>query len=60
MVEGEQITGTMYGEMFRVFADSMKSADPSIELGAVIYPLDEEYNAWTSQVCLKYKTMRTF
>lgn len=50
MVEGEQITGTMYGEMFRVFADSMKSVDPSIELGAVIYPLDEEYNAWTSQV----------
>ena len=50
MVEGEQITGTMYGEMFQVFADSMKSADPSIQLGAVIYPLDEDYDDWTAGV----------
>ena len=50
MVEGEQITGTMYGEIFRVFADSMKAADPTIHLGAVIYPLDEDYDNWTAQV----------
>lgn len=50
MVEGEQITGTMYGQIFRVFADSMKAADPNIHLGAVIYPLDEDYDDWTSEV----------
>lgn len=50
MVEGEQITGTMYGEIFRVFADSMKAADPTIQIGAVIYPLDEDYDDWTSEV----------
>ena len=28
----------------------MKSVDPTIQLGAVIYPIDEEYNDWTAQV----------
>ena len=50
MVEGELLTGEMYGQIFRVFADSMKSVDPTIQLGAVIYPIDEEYNDWTAQV----------
>ncbi len=50
MVEGELLTGEMYGQIFRVFADSMKAVDPTIQLGAVIYPIDEQYDDWTAQV----------
>lgn len=39
-VNGDTITGTMYGEMFNVFADSMKAVDPSIKIGAVVYEGD--------------------
>lgn len=37
IVNGDTINGTMYGEAFQIFADSMKSADPSIKVGAVVY-----------------------
>lgn len=36
IVDGDTITAEMYGKGFCVFADSMKSADPSIKIGAVV------------------------
>lgn len=49
-VDGILTTGTMYGEAFRVFADSMKQADPSIQIGAVLYTDSTGYNNWSSLV----------
>jgi alpha-L-arabinofuranosidase len=37
-VEGEEITGTMYGEGASVFIDSMKKANPDIKIGIVVSP----------------------
>lgn len=45
IVNGDTITGKMYGEMFQVFADSMKAVDPTIKLGAVVF--EGESNPWT-------------
>ncbi len=36
-VGGEKILASEYGDGFNVFADSMKSADPTIKIGAVVY-----------------------
>ncbi|MGL1901006.1 MAG: hypothetical protein OCC49_02635 [Fibrobacterales bacterium] len=41
VVAGDTITGKEYGEDFRVFVDSMKAADPSIKIGAVLYNEDK-------------------
>ncbi|MGL1934280.1 MAG: hypothetical protein OCD01_04650 [Fibrobacterales bacterium] len=40
IVNGDTITGAEYGAHFRVFADSMKAADPSIKIGAVLHTQD--------------------
>lgn len=45
IVNGVQINGTMYGQAFNVFADSMKAADPTIKIGAVVF--DAESASWT-------------
>ncbi len=47
-VDGDTITGTHYGLDFQVFVDSMKAADPSIKIGAVIYN-DDADGAGTTQ-----------
>lgn len=45
IVNGDTINGTMYGQMFNIFADSMKAVDPSIKVGAVVY--EGENAQWT-------------
>jgi hypothetical protein len=54
-VDGDPFTGAEYGTVFNEFADSMKQADPSIRIGAVLYPQFDEYPAnirenWTQDV----------
>jgi hypothetical protein len=39
------ITGKEYGEDFRVFAAAMKAVDPTIKIGAVVYDIDDSWNA---------------
>lgn len=46
-VNGQKMTGAMYGKMFNAFADSMKAVDPSIKIGAVVY--EGETNPWTGE-----------
>ncbi len=45
----DQSVGTLtpkeYGEDFRIFAAAMKAVDPTIKIGAVVYDLDDEWNA---------------
>ena len=54
VVKGDTITGTEYGKTFCVFADSMKAADPSIKIGAVVATEDGEkgegFNWWNRGV----------
>jgi hypothetical protein len=45
-----QITGTEYGSDFRIFADSMRAADPSIKIGAVLEESDGNFNNWNQGV----------
>lgn len=45
-----QITASEYGKDFTVFADSMRAADPSIKIGAVIMPEEGKYNNWSEGV----------
>ncbi len=52
-VNGIQISGTDYGNIFNVFVDSMKAADPTIKIGAVIFPHDGVYNNWSRNVLQK-------
>lgn len=40
LVNGDTLDGDEYGRDFRVFADSMKSADPTIKIGAVVVERD--------------------
>ena len=54
------ITGSEYGDIFNVFVDSMKTADPSIKIGAVCYPIDENYNYWTRGVLQKVENTADF
>ena len=56
-VDGNVITGSEYGDIFNVFVDSMKAADPSIKIGAVCYPIDESYNYWTRGVLQKVENI---
>jgi hypothetical protein len=46
-VNGERINGAMYGRAFNVFVDSMKAADPTIKIGAVVF--EGETNSWTGE-----------
>ena len=59
-VNGNQIDGTDYGSIFNVFVDSMKAADPSIKIGAVIFPHDNNYNNWTRKVLQQVENSADF
>lgn len=54
IVNGDTIDGAKYGEIVKVFADSMKAADPSIKVGAVAVEVDGEnaggYNWWNKKM----------
>jgi hypothetical protein len=44
-VEGlGKVTGTEYGEDFKVFVSEMKKVDPDIKVGAVLYTRDTDWN----------------
>ena len=59
-VNGIQISGTDYGNIFNVFVDSMKAADPTIKIGAVIFPHDGVYNNWSRNVLHKVQNTADF
>ena len=59
-VNGIQISGTDYGNIFNVFVDSMKTADPTIKIGAVIFPHDGVYNNWSRNVLQKVQNTADF
>lgn len=50
VVNGDTLNGADYGRDFRVFADSMKNANPNIKVGAVIYPTSTDFRNWSAQV----------
>ena len=56
-VNGSIVTGKEYGEDFRVFAEKMKAVDPSIKVGAVMYPKDDN---WNDQVMKEVKNHADF
>ena len=60
VVNGDTINGSKYGEIFNVFADSMKVADPSIKIGAVLFPHDGVYNDWSKEVLQKVQNTADF
>ena len=60
IVNGDTIDGTKYGEIFNVFADSMKAADTSIRVGAVLFPHDVVYNNWSKKVLQKVENKADF
>lgn len=43
IVDGDTLDGAYYGRAFCVFADSMKAADPTIKIGAVVVEKDDGY-----------------
>ena len=53
LVNGDTIDGIKYGDIFNVFADSMKAADPTIKIGAVLFRQDGVYNDWSKKVLSK-------
>ena len=59
-VNGNQINGSDYGAIFNVFVDSMKAADPSIKIGAVVFPHDGNYNNWTRRVLQEVENTADF
>ena len=60
IVDGDTIDGTKYGDIFNVFADSMKAADNSIKVGAVLFPHDGNYNSWSKKVLQKVENKADF
>jgi len=56
-VNGSIVTGKEYGEDFRVFAEKMKTVDPSIKVGAVMFPKDDN---WNNQVMTEVKNHADF
>ncbi len=56
-VNGSVVTGTEYGQDFVVFAAAMKAVDPTIKIGAVVYPSNV---TWTSQVLTQVKNVADF
>lgn len=54
IVEGDTIDGAKYGEIVKVFSDSMKAADPTIKVGAVVVTKDgdtyEGHNWWNKKM----------
>ncbi len=59
-VNGVKITGSIYGDLFNVFADSMRAADSTIKLGAVIRNRDGQSNDWTKLVLEKVENSADF
>ncbi len=59
IIDKDTITGAKYADIFNVIVDSMKSADPSIKVGAVILPDDDGiktysgYNWWNKYLIPK-------
>jgi hypothetical protein len=45
-VEGVKMTGDLYGQIFNVFADSLRSVDPNVVLGALAVPDDDGNVGW--------------
>jgi hypothetical protein len=45
-VNGNNLDGKTYGIHFRRFVDSMKTADPSIKIGAVVVDADDNNTGW--------------
>ena len=60
IVNGDTIDGTKYGDIFNVFADSMKAADPTIKIGAVLFRQDGAYNDWSKKVLSKVENKADF
>jgi hypothetical protein len=60
LVNGDTIDGIKYGDIFNVFADSMKTADPLIKIGAVLYRHDGVYNDWSKKVLSKVENKADF
>jgi hypothetical protein len=60
LVNGDTIDGTKYGDIFNVFADSMKAADPTIKIGAVMFRNDGVYNEWSKKVISKVENKADF
>ncbi len=56
-VNGNVVTGKEYGEDFRVFAKKMKEADPSVKVGAVMWPKNDN---WNDQVMKEVKNDADF
>ncbi|TDN96638.1 T9SS type A sorting domain-containing protein [Sunxiuqinia elliptica] len=56
-VNGNIVTGTEYGEDFRVFAEAMKKIDPTIKVGAVMWSKSE---IWNDQVIKEVKDHADF
>ena len=56
-VNGSIVTGKEYGEDLRVFAEKMKAVDPTINVGAVMYPKSDE---WNDQVMKEVKDHADF
>lgn len=50
VVRGDTLGGDDYGRDFRVFADSMKAANPDIKIGAVLYPESGGQRSWSAKV----------
>ena len=64
-VQGDTLDGGEYGDIFAVFADSMRSADPTIKIGAVVYPQDSadaccDIGSWTKDVLQKVHNIADF
>lgn len=51
------VTGTEYGQDFKVFAAAMKAVDPTIKIGAVVWPSN---STWSSQVLAQVKDVADF
>ena len=51
------VTGTEYGEDFKVFAAAMKAVDPTIKVGAVLWQTNE---TWSGQVLTQVKDVADF
>ena len=56
-VNGSIVTGKEYGEDFRIFAEKMKAVDPTIKVGAVMYPKSDD---WNDQVMKEVKDHADF
>ena len=56
-VNGSVVTGKEYGEDFRIFTQKMKEVDPTIKVGAVMWPKD---HVWNDQVMKEVKNHADF